>query len=461
MIASNDVELVEQLRKLVEGLEHPSDAVDSVVNAIGDARFVLIGEASHGTHEFYDVRADITKRLIEEKGFNAVIAEADWPDAYRVNRYARGLNDDSDADGALSGFKRFPQWMWRNTVVLDFVEWLRKHNARVARLEHQCGFYGMDLYSLGASIQEVLKYLNKVDPQAARRARFRFSCFEDAGEDAQVYGYAAAFDMDRSCEKEVIQQLVELRRKSAEYARRDGRLAEDEYFYAEQNARLIKNAEEYYRNMFGGRVNTWNLRDRHMVETIDALVHYLDARMPAGQQTKVAVWAHNSHLGDARATSMGRDGEWNVGQLVRELWGDQAYNVGFSTYTGTVTAADDWDNPAQLKRVRPGLVGSWEATFHDVCGRLGRNTCLLDLRTPERKTNREINQERLQRAIGVIYRPQTERISHYFETRLADQFDMMIHLDTTRALRPLEFRSCPLPFEFAFMSLKSCHATAC
>ena len=439
MIASNDAVLVEALGKAVRGLERPADAVPMVMDLVGDARFVLIGEASHGTHEFYDVRAEVTRRLIEEKGFTAVIAEADWPDAYRVNRYVRGFDDDPDARGALSGFERFPQWMWRNTVVVDFVEWLRRHNSRIARPEHRCGFYGMDLYSLGASIREVLKYLEKVDPAAAARARYRFSCFEDAGEDAQAYGYAAAFELERSCEEQVVRQLVELRRKAGEYARRDGRVAEDEYFYAEQNARLIKNAEEYYRNMFGGRVSTWNLRDRHMVETIEALVGYLDARLAAGERAKVAVWAHNSHLGDARATSMRREGEWNVGQLARELWGEQAYLAGFSTYTGTVTAADNWDEPARLKRVRPGLPGSWEATFHDACARIGRAGCLLDLRRIARAPGREFNRERLQRAIGVIYRPQTERVSHYFDTRLAEQFDVMIHLDQTRALRPLEF----------------------
>jgi erythromycin esterase-like protein len=442
MIARSDREFVDKLGKAVDGLGAPRDAVEPAFDRIGDARFALIGEASHGTHDFYDVRAQITRRLIEGKGITAVVAEADWPDAWRVNRYVRGFDDDENADRALSGFKRFPQWMWRNTVVVDFVEWLREHNRQIADAHRRCGFYGMDLYSLHASIQEVLKYLERIDREAAKRARYRFSCFEDAGEDPQAYGYAAGFDLSQSCAREVVEQLVELRRKAAQYARRDGRTAEDEYFYAEMNARVITDAEEYYRNMFTGRVNTWNLRDRHMVETIDALVKFMDARLPKGQRSKVAVWAHNSHLGDARATSMGRDGEWNVGQLVRERCGDEAYLVGFSTYAGSVTAADDWDRPARVKRVRPGLPGSWEASFHEVCerNRLAAG-CYLDLRdvAADRRLVADVNNPRLQRAIGVIYRPQTERISHYFETRLGRQFDSMIHLDTTRALRPLEF----------------------
>jgi erythromycin esterase-like protein len=442
MIATSDREFVEQLGERVNGLAEPAGAVRLVFDLIGEARFILIGEASHGTHDFYDVRAELAKRLIDEKGITAVVTEADWPDAWRVNRYARGFDDDKNADDALSGFKRFPQWMWRNTVMLDFVEWLRQRNLRIAQPEHRCGFYGMDLYSLGASIHEVLRYLDRVDPEAAKRARYRFSCFEDAGEDPQAYGYAAGFDLSKSCEREAVEQLVELRRKAGEYARRDGRTAEDEYFYVEQNARVVKNAEEYYRNTFTGRISAWNLRDRHMVETIDSLVQYLDARMPRGERSKVAVWAHNSHLGDARATSMGRDGEWNVGQLARERWGrEQTYLIGFSTYSGTVTAAGNWDEPARLKRVRPGLPGSWEATFHEVCGRLRRAGCHLDLRgiARDRRFLNEVNRDRLQRAIGVIYRPRTERISHYFDTRLGEQFDSMIHLDATRALRPLEF----------------------
>jgi erythromycin esterase-like protein len=428
---------VDALHQSVRLIDGSADDFDPLMAMIGDqVRFVLMGEASHGTHEFYKTRADITRRLICERGFNAVVAEADWPDAWRVNRFVRGFNDDQDATDALGAFKRFPQWMWRNADVLDFVGWLREHNDSVGgqAAQRKVGFYGMDLYSLNGSIRAVLEYLDKVDHSAASRARYRYSCFEDFGEDPQAYGYSAGFDLERSCEDHVVQQLVELRRKSAEYAKRDGRVAEDEYFHAEQNARLVTNAERYYRTMFGGRVSSWNLRDSHMVETIDAMANYLDAHVgpPA---TKAVVWAHNSHLGDARATEMGEAGEHNVGQLMRERHGpQQCLNIGFSTYTGTVTAADDWDGPARRMNVRPGLLDSYEALFHEV----GVPAFLLDLRGAKGEALEELRKPRLQRAIGVIYRPQTERLSHYFRARLADQFDAMIHVDQTRAVEPLE-----------------------
>jgi len=432
MIAYQTHELTKLLRGVTKRISQPHDAYGPLVQQAGDARFVLIGEASHGTHEFYAMRAELTKRLIEEKGFTAVVAEADWPDAYRVNRYVRGFDDDGDSPGALEGFKRFPQWMWRNHMVVDFVKWLREFNARQGGPRDQCGFYGMDLYSLGGSIRSVLEYLDKVDPEAARRARYRYSCLEDFAEDPQSYGYAAGFALGKTCEDQVFQQLVELRQRAAEYTRRDGRVAEDEYFYAEQNARLVRNAEEYYRQMFGGRVSTWNLRDTHMVETLDALVKFMDARHGAGS-TKVVVWAHNSHLGDARATEMGEQGEVNVGSLCRERWGGEGFNIGFSIYTGPATAADDWDGDARRKRVRPGLPGSYDAAFHDV-----GYDFVLPLRELTGEVSVELRRPRLQRAIGVIYRPDTERISHYFDARLAAQFDAMIHIDQTRALEPLE-----------------------
>ena len=407
---------------------------DPLLTMIGGARFALLGEATHGTEEFYRARAEVTKRLIRERQFTAVAVEADWPDALRVNRYVRGLDDDRDADEALGGFRRFPTWMWRNTVVREFVEWLKGHNESLPAGAPKVGFYGLDLYSLQASVEAVLGYLDKVDPEAARRARYRYSCFEHFGENSQAYGYAAAFDLSRSCEDEVLKQLTELRRRAADYARRDGRVAEDEYFFAEQNARLVKNAEEYYRTMFRGRVSSWNLRDRHMAETLDALVEHLGRQ---GQQPKVAVWEHNSHLGDARATYMGEAGEWNVGQLVRERYGPEAVLVGFTTYAGTVTAASDWDGPAERKRVRPALPGSYEALFHEA----GAPAFFLNLRDDARLSD-ALRGPRLERAIGVVYLPASERVSHYFEARLPEQFDAVLHYDETRALEPLE-RTAP------------------
>src|SRR5882762_438839 len=354
-------------------LEGKERDYDPLLKLIGDARFCLLGEATHGTYEFYRERAEITKRLIKEKGFTAVAVEADWPDAFRVNRYVRGLGDDKDANEALGGFQRFPTWMWRNTVVLDFVEWLRQYNASLPPNAARVGFYGLDLYSLYTSIESVLSYLKKVDPEAAKRARYRYSCFEHFAEDTQAYGYAANFGMTESCEREVIDQLIELRRRAADYASRDGRVAQDEFFFAEQNARLILNAEKYYRSMFRGRVESWNLRDQHMAETLAALVTHLNTQ---GQTGKVAVWEHNSHLGDARATYMADYGELNVGQLVRQKYGDEAILVGFTTYAGTVTAASEWDGVAERKRVRPALEDSYEASFHNA----DRPSFLLPLR---------------------------------------------------------------------------------
>jgi erythromycin esterase-like protein len=398
---------------------------DALLALIGDARFVLLGEASHGTHDFYHERAEITKRLIAERGFTAVAAEADWPDAYRVNRYVRGAGDDAYAVDALGDFRRFPAWMWRNTDVVEFVEWLREHNeARPARA--RAGFYGLDLYSLRASMEAVLRYLARVDPKAAQVARTRYACFDQFGEETQVYGVLTGTGVSRTCEEEVVAELTDLRRRAAEYARRGGEEAAEEFFFAEQNARLVKNAERYYRSMYLERVSTWNLRDRHMVETLEALTGHL------GASAKVVVWAHNSHLGDARATDMSRRGELNVGQLVRERWGRQAVLVGFTTHHGSVTAAADWDAPAERKRVRPALAGSYEALFHDL--RLPR--FLLDCRAPGAAEN--LGLPRLERAIGVIYRPDTERASHYFTARLLDQFDAVLHFDETRAVAPLE-----------------------
>jgi erythromycin esterase-like protein len=422
------------VKMLIEAFAHPLTGAkqdyDPLIELIGDARFVLLGEASHGTHEFYHQRAQITKRLITEKGFAAVAVEADWPDAYRVNRYVRGASHDSETVDALADFKRFPAWMWRNADVLDFVGWLRQYNDNLPTQEKRVGFYGLDLYSLHSSIEAVLGYLDKVDPKAARHARYRYSCFEDFGEDTQRYGYAAGFGLTESCEEEVVSQLVELQLRAAELARRDGRVAADEFFFAEQNARLVKNAEQYYRSMFRGRISSWNLRDRHMAETLDALVAHLDGQ---NQGAKIVVWEHNSHLGDARATEMSERGEWNVGQLVREKYGDQAKLVGFSTDSGTVTAASDWGGPAERKRVRPALAGSYEALFHEV----DHDRFLLRLRKGD-KVFESLRTPQLERAIGVIYRPETERVSHYFYARLSEQFDAILHFDQTRAVEPLE-----------------------
>ena len=406
-----------------------ADDYDALFDFVGRKQFVLIGEASHGTHEFYRERARITRRLIDELGFNVVAIEGDWPDAYRVNRYVMGLSNDADADAALSDFRRFPAWMWRNRDVVQFVEWMRARNDAHVHPSTKVRFYGLDLYSLQASIEAVIGYLDRVDPTEARRARDRYSCFDHIGAEGQAYGFALAYENAIPCENEVVAQLVALRSRAEAYLRRDGWIAEDELFFAEQNARVVRDAEEYYQQMYRAEVSSWNLRDRHMAGTLDALVEHLDHRLG---RTKVVVWEHNSHVGDARATGMGARGELNVGQLARQRYGSQCGLVGFSTYDGRVTAASDWGGIAERKHVRPALSGSHEALLHDV----GLRAFLLS--TADHAIHDVLNVSRIERAIGVIYRPETERQSHYFDARLADQFDAVIHFDRTRALEPLE-----------------------
>ena len=430
-IAETPAEVVERCAVDAPAGVPPAEALEEI---IGDARVVLIGESSHGTAEFYRARAEITKWLIEEKGFCAVAAEADWPDAYRVNRYVRGLGHDASPEEALRGFERFPAWMWRNTVVRDFVDWLHAHNSRQRGEDRrQTGFYGLDLYSLHRSMREVIDYLDTMDPVAAARARQRYACFDHtSADDGQAYGYAAAFGAGLSCEREAIEQLVELQRNAVEYARRDGLLAEDELFYAQQNAQTVRNAEGYYRAMFGARVTSWNLRDRHMAQTLDALLAHLD-RHPDGQPARIVVWAHNSHVGDARATEVGADGQLTLGQLAREQHGSAVRLIGFTTYTGTVTAASRWGGIAERKVVRPALNGSVEELFHEV----ERPEFLISPML-SRAAAEPLDMVRLGRAIGVIYLPDTERQSHYYHVRPGEQFDALIHLDRTTALEPLE-----------------------
>ena len=420
----------DDVRALARPLRDERD-LDPLLDRIGDARIVAIGEASHGTHEYYAWRAALTRRLIAERGFAAVAAEADWPDAYCVNRFVRGLGPDPTALDALAGFERFPQWMWRNTVALEFAEWLRTRNLGRSPRE-QAGFYGVDLYSLHGSVDAVLSFLGRVDPEAARRARSRYRCFDHFGDDAQAYGYATAIGRAEPCEDAVVEQLLELQRRRIELPAAGAQA--DELFAAEMNARVVANAERYYRSMFRGRHSSWNLRDTHMADTLDALAAHLERQGASG---KVVVWAHNSHLGDARATQMGDAGELNLGQLVRERHGEEAaYLIGFTTHTGTVTAASDWGDPAERKRVRPGRDDSYEGLFHAA----GIPRFWLDLRD-DAALGTALSAPLLERAIGVIYRPETERQSHYFHARLADQFDAVVHLDETTAVTPLSSRA--------------------
>lgn len=422
----------EALAKDIAQFAHPlrgtHDDYDPLMDLIGDASVVLLGEASHGTHEFYRARAEITQWLIEEKGFAAVAVEADWPDAYRVNRYVRGLGEDRHAMDALDDFQRFPLWMWRNHEIVKLVDWLRTHNRARPEVE-QVGFYGLDLYSLYNSVRSVVEYLEKVDPEAAERARERYACFDHAAGEAQQYGYNVLFRSYPDCEQEVVQQLLELRTHRNALLQADGLAAADAQFAAEQNAVVVQSAETYYRAMFDRAENTWNLRDQHMSDTLDALRRHLGRQ---GQPAKIVVWEHNSHIGDAGATDRSERGEHNVGQLTRRRYGDDCRLIGFTTYSGTVTAASDWDGPAEHKRVRPALRGSCEDLLHMA----GIPEFFLDLQ--HEKIVERLREPMLQRFIGVIYLPQTERQSHYYHARLADQYDALFHFDHSRALEPLD-----------------------
>jgi erythromycin esterase-like protein len=415
-----DPVLLDALR--LQALPFDEQLPDALVEAIGSRRLALLGEASHGTQEFYALRAAITRELIQHHGCRAVVIEGDWPDAARINRWVRGA-DGGSALEAVSGFERFPTWMWRNTVVLGFIEWLRDFNAARPPPD-RVGFYGMDLYSLVGSVREVLAYLDHADPEAARRARRRYACFDHYQQNLQAYGYAAGFGTGFSCEDAVVAQLTELLHGAPDPAADDP----DALFHAQQNARLVRNAEHYYRSMFRGRASSWNLRDLHMADTLQALGEHLHG--PDGRPARLAVWAHNSHLGDASATSMADEGEWNVGDLVRRRWPGDSFLLGFTTYDGSVRAADDWDEPGHEIEVRPGLDGSWEALFHA----LGENRFAL---LPDAGLRTLLQEQRLERAIGVVYLPGNERRSHYFKAGIGAQFDGVVHVDRTRALESL------------------------
>jgi erythromycin esterase-like protein len=428
-ISIDDRATVAALRGHAHPLTGDRSDYDPLIELIDGAGIVLLGEASHGTHEFYRERARITRRLIEECGFLGVAIEGDWPDAHRVNRYVRGGGADRDAEEALGGFARFPTWMWRNAEVLDFVGWLRSHNESLQR-PAQVGFYGLDLYSLGSSMQAVIAYLEQRDPQGAARARRRYECLQPYAGESAGYGQAILRGVSEPCRRRVIEQLVELRRSAGQYLARDGVAAEDEYFFAEQNAAIVANAEEYCRTMFGDRAESWNRRDRHMADTLDHLLAHLDRH---GGSSKIVVWAHNSHVGDARFSEMGRRGEMNIGQLMRERHGAGVRSVGFTTYSGTVTAASDWGAPAELKRVRPALAESYEALLHAT-----ETPAFLLCPLNAGDGGMGLREPRLHRAIGVIYRPETERQSHWFAASLARQYDALVHVDATRAVEPLE-----------------------
>lgn len=410
------------IRDQCETLPPPEKADDfgAIFDRFADARVVLLGEATHGTAEFYRARAAITQRLVEKHGFNIVAVEADWPDASRVDRYVRhrpaGQYDEET-------FARFPTWMWRNREFAAFVEWLRGHNEG-RNADQRTEFRGLDVYSLGTSVNAVIDYLDRVDPEAASRARQRYGCLTPWQNEPQSYGYAMLRGGRDSCEDAVVAQLTDLLDKRLDYLAAEG----EDYFDAAQNARIVRAAEHYYRIMYQGSTESWNLRDRHMFDTLQRV---LAAR---GENAKAVVWAHNSHVGNAAATAMGWQGEFNIGELCRTAYGDGAVLVGFGTDRGTVAAADDWGGSMRVKSIAPSRDDSYERLFRQS----GVSMSLSDLRVP---ANRELRQAlsapRLERAIGVVYRPESEFFSHYFQAVLPDQFDVYLWFDETRAVTPL------------------------
>jgi erythromycin esterase-like protein len=436
MTKNAEDKLIELIGEASEPLRQDADdPYVSLLDKIGDARVVMIGEASHGTHEFYQARIDITKKLITEKGFMGVAIEGDWPDAHHVHRYIQGQGNRDDSIKSLEHFKRFPTWMWRNTTMPPFLNWLREHNDAIQNPSDKLGFYGLDLYNMNASMHAIIDYLRKVDPKEAERVIEYYSCFDPIDLDPQSYGYLAEAGLKQNCIDEVIAVLYELQQHAFEYVYKEDNkaLAEDAYFSAIQNARLIKNAENYYRSLFKKDCDSWNIRDRHMAEILHVLLEKLEQQH--NKPAKIVVWAHNSHVGDARATEMSDRGEVNLGQLIREQHKD-TYNIGFSTYEGYVTAAYNWGEPAEQKKINPGIPGSYEDLFH----RVKHENFILDLMNHE-ELRYKLQLPRLQRAIGVIYRPETERMSHYFFTHLIRQFNCMIHFDKTQALQPLDINS--------------------
>lgn len=396
--------------------------LDRLLDRIGNSRVVLIGEASHGTSEFYRMRARITRELIEKAGFTIVAAEADWPDAAHIDHYVRHKEY---PPGEWTAFSRFPTWMWRNREVREFVDWLRERNGHLVEPDRRTAFYGLDIYSLFISADAVIAYLDRVDPDAAAIARERYGCLTPWQADPAGYGRAAVSGRYEGCTEQVVAILSGLLEKRQAYLDRDG----ERFMDAKQNARLVANAEQYYRKMYFGSRDSWNLRDRHMFETlVSAMAH-------RGPYAKAVVWAHNSHIGDARATEMAAKGELNVGELCRKEFGEDAYLIGFGTHKGTVAAASSWGGDMRVKTVNPSL----KKSFEHLCHESGLPTFLLPLRGEYLGGARDLLlEEHLERAIGVIYRPESERHSHYFYAEVARQFDEYIWFDETEAVTPIE-----------------------
>lgn len=438
MSAALDADVAAALRAAAVPLRGPDDPADAVLDLVGDARIVLLGDATHGTRDFHRARALITQRLIAERGFAAVAIDGDWPGAWRVNRHVRGQGDDASAGEALAGFRHFPGWLWRNTEVADFIDWLRRFNAAQAPTQ-RAGFYGLDLYSLQASMDAVQQYLQGHDPAAARRARERQACFDPHGHDPQCHGWLTGLGASAATEHAVVQLLLARHRAVGRPVPADlvADLADAEAsFDADRHAFAANGAESHHRAQVLGEVSPWSLRERHLADTLAAVMQHLAGTRAA---PRVVVWAHNAHAGDARGTETGQaHGECSLGQRLRELHGPEVVSIGFTTYQGHVTAAADWDAPARRVRLRPALAGSHEALLHAT----GLPHFLLPLRGVPPSG---LQWPRIERAVGAVYRPHTERQSHYLLAQLPAQFDAVIHFDDTEAVDPLDAEPADAP----------------
>ena len=421
--------LVASLQNIVYPFDKISSGVENFLELIQDERFIFIGEATHGTYEFYKFRSELTQRLIKKKGFRVVLIEWDWPDVYEVNRHVLGEDDGENLLKVMGHFQRFPSWMWRNSVVFEFLSWLSSYNKETP-LQRKIRFYGMDLYSLYTSFKIILKTLELIDPKSAEKSRECYHCFEPMLLDPQEYGYAVNVGLKKSCESFVISQFLEFHEKLCHALQSTDPETQEEFFSLFQNALLIKNAEAYYRALYSREISSWNMRDAHMFHTLCNLDAYLSHK--DHEKPKIVVWAHNSHLGDARATDCSRRGEINIGQLATEAYGTEVFKIGFSTYTGDVAAASQWGGPLEVKEVIPALEESYEFLFHEV----KYPNFLINLKEAKNSL-RFLEPPRLQRAIGVIYRPETERQSHYFQASLLNQFEALVHLNVTHAVTPL------------------------
>jgi erythromycin esterase-like protein len=427
------VEGDEQLQQAIRSTLDPLAGIAArerfapLLQQIGNASIVMLGEATYGAHQCQRARAQITQLLIEEKGFNAVALEADWADTQRAHRYVHHQSDDPNAEEALGNFQHFPHWVWRNQDVADFLEWLHEMNHQrpaTARI----GFYGLDLYSYARSLQTVMRYLEKVNQAAAQQARYRYSCFEQFDQDPQQCGYAPGYGLSQDQEEEAIAHLLLSNKQTLDQLRQSGFLIPNDPFFAEQIERLFHHSEFYYRELVLGRNHSWNLHDRHLFDSLLMLIHHLSRQVG---EPKIVVWTHNSHVGDARFTEMSTRGEISLGQLVRETYGSKACAIGFTAYSGAITAAAEWGGDMEQKELRPALPESYEALFHS----LEEEAFSLNLHDPAVRD--DLRKARLERAIGAIYRPQTERISHYFYTQLSQQFDLVLHFDRTDPVIPL------------------------